>query len=161
MTVRRFIVGFVVMLGIACWMPATSGAESTGEATKVTTAEQSPEIVTLPDSLMGADPHDPEIRLNYASIRFYRARRLLLTDIPAAQLEFKGIEGQLIAALQLSEADEAHPGKQLLRSQSAFMLGDLYWYIFHDSARAKTMYQDALRYFPEHDGASEALKRIQ
>ena len=49
---------------------------------------------------------------------------------------------------------------KLLRSQCAFLLGDVTLHVFNRKDEAKRFYEQALREFPEHDGALTALARL-
>ena len=104
---------------------------------------------------------DAATHLTYASILFYKGRRLLQ---PTSQAEgeaiFKAVEQELQLALELSAQDQNERRRQLVRSQSAHLLGDLYFYVWKDRDKAKAFYEQALQAYPEHDGAREALKRF-
>ena len=105
---------------------------------------------------------DPSTRLTYASILFYQARRLMqIGNQAAAQDAFRRVEHELVIALKNANHEPDLLAQNLVGSQSAFMLGDLYMHVFQDAVKAKQFYQDALKFFPEHDGAIEALKRLQ
>ena len=135
---RQALVAFVIVTGIALLVPPQGGGF----------AEE-------------GESDDASVHLNFASILFYKGRRLLQTgDATAGGAVFKVIEQELQLALQLSEHDPNERRRQLLRSQSAYLLGDVNLFVFKDHEKAKAFYEEALRYFPEHDGAIEALKRF-
>ena len=105
---------------------------------------------------------DASVHLTYASILFYKGRSLLQAgDREHAERVFKTVEAELRDALRLSEHDEDAQRRGLLRSQSAFLMGDLYFFVFNDAATAKAFYQESLQDFPEHEGAREALKQFE
>ena len=82
-------------------------------------------------------------------------------DQVKTQAAFRQVEGELVEALKDAGQEPNVQARKLVSSQSAFLLGDLYFYVFRDAAKAKRFYQDALQFFPQHDGAIEALKRLQ
>jgi len=105
---------------------------------------------------------DPSAHLNYASILFYKGRRLLQSgDHEGSEAVFKEVEQELLLAARLSDNDTEDLRRRLLKSQCAFLLGDVYLFVFKDRQKAKAAYQDSLGHFPEHDGAREALKRFE
>ncbi len=117
----------------------------------------------LTPSLGGVElsSQDPAAHLSYASILFYKGRRMLGAGATAeGEAIFREIEGELHTALKLADQDQDASGRRLLQSQCAFMLGDIRYFVFHDPLTATEFYREALAYFPEHDGASEALKRL-
>ena len=106
-------------------------------------------------------PDDAATHLTYASILFYKGKRLLQ---PASRAEgeaiFKEVEQELRRALELSAQDPDARRRQLIGSQSAHILGDLYLYVWKNPDKAKAFYEQAVHAYPEHVGAREALKRF-
>ena len=104
---------------------------------------------------------DPSVHLNYASILFYKGRRLFQTgDVEQAKAIFKDVERHLREALRLTAQDQDPVRRQLIESQAAFLLGDVHLFVWSDEPAAKAFYEQALAAYPEHDGAREALKSI-
>lgn len=105
---------------------------------------------------------DPSVHLNYASILFYKGRNLIQAgDKEAGETAFKEVERELRLAMKLSESDTDERRHALLNSQSAFLLGEVYFFVFNDREKAKASYQEALRAIPDHDGALQALQRFE
>jgi hypothetical protein len=105
---------------------------------------------------------DPAVHLNYATILFYKGRgQLGQGQAEAATVTFQEMEAELTLAMTLSEQDADSQRRQLLRSQTAFLLGDLHFFVFKDRDKAKAFYEESVKNFPEHHGAVEALKRFE
>ena len=113
--------------------------------------------VLVPATL--GDSQDAGARLTYASLLFYRDLNLLRDGKPPAEL-FAEVEQELSMVIRLSGAEAQEPGRSLLRSQAAYMLGDVYLYVKKDPVKAKAFYLQAVRYVPEHAAAAAALKRM-
>ena len=62
--------------------------------------------------------------------------------------------------LTLSEPTQEASDVKLVRSQCTFLLGEVTLNVFKDRAEAKQFYEQALREYPEHDGATRALARL-
>ena len=109
-----------------------------------------------------AESSDPSVHLNYASILFYKGRHLFQTggDVENGKVIFKDVERHLREALRLVAQDQDPVRRQLIESQTAFLLGDVYLFVWKDELTARTFYEQALTAYPEHDGAREALKSI-
>jgi hypothetical protein len=104
---------------------------------------------------------DAAVHLTYASIIFYKGRRLLQSgDAAGADAIFRAVEVALHKALELAAKDPDGSRHALLQSQSAFMLGDIALFVRKKPDEARTYYQQALQYYPEHDGAVQALGRL-
>ena len=105
---------------------------------------------------------DSAVHLNYATILFYKGRgQMGQGETDAAKTTFQEAEAELNLAMTLSERDTDDQRRQLLRSQAAFLLGDLHFFVFKDRDKAKAFYQESIKNFPEHSGAVEALKRFE
>jgi len=105
---------------------------------------------------------DPSVHLNYASILFYKGRALMQAgDKEAGDAVFKDVERELRLAMQLAESDTDERRRALLNGQSAFLLGEVYFFVFNDRDKAKASYEEALRSIPDHDGALQALQRFE
>jgi tetratricopeptide (TPR) repeat protein len=105
---------------------------------------------------------DPSVHLNYASILFYKGRSLIQAgEKEAGEAIFEEVERELRLAIKLSESDADERRKALLNSQSAYLLGEVYFFVFGDRDKAKASYQEALRAIPDHDGAIQALQRFE
>ncbi|MBI4004447.1 MAG: hypothetical protein HY353_05435 [Candidatus Omnitrophica bacterium] len=112
----------------------------------------------------GAEIHsdDPAVHLNYATILFYKGRgQMGQGQADAATVTFQEMEAELNLAMTLSERDADDQRRQLLRSQTAFLLGDLHFFVFKERDKAKAFYEESIKNFPEHHGAAEALKRFE
>ena len=116
---------------------------------------------TFPQAVSEIHSDDPSVYLNYASILFYSGQELLRGGKnEEAQTVFRNAEQALHSALQLSEADQDHLRRSLVRSQSSFLLGELNFFVFGDKKKAKTLYEDALKECPKHTAAAAALMRM-
>lgn len=105
---------------------------------------------------------DPSVHLNYASILFYKGRTLIQAgEKEKGEAVFKEVERELLSAMKLAALDTDAQRRALLDGQSAFLLGEVYFFVFNDRDKAKTSYQEALRYVPDHHGALEALQRFE
>jgi hypothetical protein len=104
---------------------------------------------------------DAAAHLTYASIIFYKGRRLLQAgDEAGAGAIFRAVEAALHKALELASKDQDASRRALVQSQSAFMLGDIALFVRKSPEEAKTFYQQSLQYYPEHDGAVQAMGRL-
>jgi hypothetical protein len=140
------VVSVLGLCGLSEWVAAEEQAQQTEQAGKV---------------VQGINSADPSAHLNYASILFYKGRQEMASGDQGMSTEtFKEMEAELLLALQLSESQPDGLERRLLRSQCAFLLGDLQLFIFKDSQKAKTFYQQAVEQFPDHQGAVAALKRL-
>ena len=107
-----------------------------------------------------ASMNDPGLYLNYASLLFYRAQQLLRAGRqPESEALFKEVERELLEVMRLSEHTPGE-GSAIMSSQCAYLLGEIYGYVFKDPQRAQAQYQAALRSYPDHPGALEAMTRI-
>ncbi len=106
------------------------------------------------------DSTDASAHLHYASILFYKARLALAEDEPTGRALFQEVEAELQLASTLSHAISDQVSRSLLRSQCAFLRGDLSLYITGDPEKAQAYYQESLRNFPDHAGAAGALERL-
>jgi hypothetical protein len=153
------------MASVGVWILVTLGVAPVGAAAEesVGAAAQEPAPSAGPlTSPAGIQSEDPSAHLQYASILFYRGRQLLspLGDREAALAVFRVVEAELLEARRLSEQHPDGVERRLLRSQCAFLLGDLHFFVFEDHALAQAFYQESLEQFPDHAGALEALKRF-
>ena len=146
--------GLLSLLG-AGGLPAADKAQAPLE-------QSLPAPVAVPSmSGVNLSSADPTVHLNYASILFYKGRRLMQEgNLASGEAVFREVEGELHQALTLAEQDPDASGRAILQSQSTFMLGDIAYFVHHNGKQAVEFYRQALTYFPQHDGASEALKRL-
>ena len=147
---QRAVVQTIVVMVMICNPVAAWAADSA-----------QPDQPPVAQPAFSSEGLSPAARLTYASILFYRARRLMGSNDQEKTLEaFLRVQSELNRVLK-DVAQEPDPKtRALVSSQSAFMLGDLFTYVFRDAAKAKASYQDAVKFFPEHDGATEALNRL-
>lgn len=104
---------------------------------------------------------DPHALLTYASVRFYQGQvELRAGQQEAANATFREVERALAQAIVQSDQQPDGASRRLLRGQAAYLLGDLYLYVFQDRDMAKTFYEAALRYVPTHAPATNALGRL-
>ena len=160
----------VTLAGMALLCP---GLHLPGEAADEKTPSTSPSIHDVlgnaeqgKDSSSAAvpaiDSRDATTHLTFATILFYRGLRLMRTGEPeAARVVFFAIEKELLMASRLADTDQDDRRRGLVKSQCAYLLGDLAAFVLVDKDKAKAFYQEALTYFPEHDGAREALKHLE
>jgi len=105
---------------------------------------------------------DPAVHLNYATILFYKGRgQMGQGETDAAKATFREVQAELELAMKLSEQDPDDMRRQLLRSQAAFLLGDVSLFVLKDRDKAKAFYEESIKHFPQHAGAVEALKRFE
>jgi hypothetical protein len=161
---RRQAVAWLLMLVIMGRARAAAEEGSTSKAQEPVTLgaqmSRSSAETAPPISILASD--DPVTHMTFATILFYRAKRLMQSGDPvAATVVFKMIETELLAALELPGLDKDPDSLNLGRSQSAFLLGDLALHVQKDPERARAYYQQALQFFPNHDGASQALQFIE
>lgn len=104
---------------------------------------------------------DGATHLAYATILFYKSRDLMAQGKrDEAQGVFMEVGQALRTALKRTESGPDTLGRALVRSQAAFMLADLSFYVFQDPAGAKTFYEESLRAISDHAGAQRALDRL-
>jgi hypothetical protein len=146
----RLLLSLVVLLAILA--PTVRSEEPSTQ----TAQEQ-----VLPQALSDIHSDDPSVYLNYATIMFYNGQQLLRGGkSEEAQTVFRHSEEALHVALQRSEADPDRLRRSLVRSQASFLLGELNFFVLGDKAKAKTLYEDALRECPQHAAAVAALARV-
>ncbi len=107
-------------------------------------------------------PQEPLAHLNYGTILFKVGQRAL----QAGQTEqgtamFRDAEKALQTALRLAKSESDPVRRKQFKSQAAFLLGDMQFYVFKDKARAKRYYQETLWYDPQHPGALAARERFE
>jgi hypothetical protein len=115
----------------------------------------------LPVSEGSPCSQDAAEQLNYASILFYKARRVLTTDRAAGEAIFREVEAALRRALELAAAQPDTLSRALLQSQCAYMLGDIALFVRRDADSAMESYRLALQHYPEHDGAEQAMQWLK
>jgi hypothetical protein len=104
---------------------------------------------------------DPHALLTYASVHFYQGQvELRDSQTEAAEATFREVERALTRAILRSELEPDGAPRRLLRGQAAYLLGDLYAYVFKDLDAAKAFYEAALRHVPTHVPATNALGRL-
>ena len=120
------------------------------------------DALDAPDDAPDAEwPEDPHALLTYASVRFYQGQAELRDSQPeAAEATFREVERALTRAILRSELEPDGASRRLLRGQAAYLLGDLYAYVFKDLDVAKAFYEAALRHVPTHAPATNALGRL-
>ena len=131
-------------------------AVGVGLCAGVSGAEDAP----APHGDEAAQSGDPGRQLTYASVMFYEAKSLLGNDREQGLAMFRQIERLLNEALRLTEQGGG-PGTNVLRSQSAFMLGQIYQNVFQNPGTAEQQYLAALAAFPGHFGAAQALGKLR
>jgi len=164
MRIRRLVWGTLLMLlSLGCPHHAFSDEAVAPEPQTLTLLKEAhvTDGVAPPTDAQGIVSEDPSVHLNYATILFYKGLGLWRSDQTAGEAILKGVERELTSAIRLSASDTDEPRRNLLRSQCAYLLGDLYTFAFKEPAHAKAFYQQAVRYFPEHTAAVAALKRFE
>ena len=144
----RLLTGMIAGLGLIgpvigwCEEPATPAPAADGYVSPVTS-------------------QDGAAHLNYASILFYKAGATLQQDPQTGQRLFGEVEAELQMALSLSEAAPDDVARSLLRSQTSYLLGELAFHVHHDKAKAKVLYQDALKYYAGHGAAAASMIKLE
>lgn len=104
-------------------------------------------------------PEEPDIHMNYASVLFVKGQQILQAgDKENGRAIFNEIENELLLAIKLYKDKPSKDKDNSSKAQCAFLLGDIYFYVYEDKDKAKALYQKALEYYPEHSGAMESLK---
>lgn len=159
-TVLVTVTGLFHMAAGAQFVRAESADPAAGASASLAASAQ-PAGRSLPKSLNELVNEDPAACLDYATILFYKARDLMAEGKrDEAQAVFMEVGQALRAVLQRAESRPESVGRALVRSQAAFMLGDLSLYVFQDPAGAKTFYEQSLRDITDHAGARRALDRL-
>ena len=115
----------------------------------------------MPKSVSELSNEDAGACLSYATILFYKSRDLMTQGkSEEAQAVFMEVNQALQTALQRSESGADTLSRALVRSQVAFMLGDLSFYVFKDPMRAKAFYEQSVHAIADHAGARRALERL-
>ncbi len=162
MTARRRSMGVCLTVGIMALLgPAQRGAAEDAGAEALTLLQagaiKDAATVTSP----AAAEEDPSVHVNVASILFYKGIGLLRSgNTPEGETVFRTVEQELLTAIRLSERDASANRRNLLRGQCAFLLGDVYSFVFPNPTTAKAFYQQSVRYVPDHAAAANALKRL-
>ena len=137
--------------------PAAGVAALTQQAAR---AKNPDEAVALLKQAMGLAPEEPGVHMNYASVLFKTGQAILATGKKEdGRVVFREVEKELLAALRLAKNEPDPVHRAQLRSQSNFLLGDITMYVFTNKEKAKSYYQEALWYDPQHPGALEARQR--
>lgn len=154
--------GVCLAVGIAaCLGPARRGWAEDAGAGALTLLQASTITDAAALTPAAATEEDPSVHLNTASILFYKGIGLLRGgNKPESETVFRGVEHELLAAIRLSEHDANAHRRNLLRGQCAYLLGDVYSFVFPNPTTAKAFYQQSIRYVPDHTAAVEALKRL-
>jgi tetratricopeptide (TPR) repeat protein len=106
-------------------------------------------------------PKEPDMHMNYASVLFIKGQQFFQFGFnDNAKKVFKETEDELITAIKLYKSNPSKDINDRSKSQCYFLLGDIYYYVYENKMRAKSLYQKAIEYNPEHAGAAEALKKI-
>ena len=112
-------------------------------------------------ALAAVAENDPSVHLSTATILFYKGIDLSRGGRkPEADAIFREVEQELLTAIRLSEHDANPHRRNLLSSQCAYLLGDLYAFVFANPTTAKAFYQQSVRYVPDHTAAINALQRM-
>ena len=106
-------------------------------------------------------PEEPDIHMNYASVLFVKGQRLFQSRYnESAKAIFSEVEDELMVAIKLYEKNQLKDKDDHSKAQCYFLLGDIYYYVYEDNQKAKSLYQKALEYNPNHTGAAGALEKI-
>ena len=109
-------------------------------------------------------PEFPDSHLNYGSLLFAEGNLVYERgNRKAGKTIFRQAEAELLLAIQLAEAKKVNQywdidEKKMTIAQSYFLLGDIYYYVYRDKAKAKILYQNAVKHKPDHPFALRALK---
>ena len=155
----------VMIAAIAACSPISAAAESSAESPQSAAAPSASApatpAVALPKSIDELPNESAAVCLDYATILFYKARALLFQGKgDEAKAEFQNVGDALRAAMKRSEHDPDNVARALVRSQAAFMLGDLSFFVFKDRDGAKALYEESLHAISDHAGAQAALSRL-
>ncbi|MDP2905858.1 MAG: hypothetical protein Q8O22_06125, partial [Candidatus Omnitrophota bacterium] len=103
------------------------------------------------------EPKNGLPHMNYGSMLLVRGQMLLKEGkTEEAKSILKEAEKELLSAIQQSGTATVDA---ITKGQSAFLLGDIYCFIYKDGIKAKEFYKKSLEYFPKHDMAKYALAR--
>jgi tetratricopeptide (TPR) repeat protein len=102
-------------------------------------------------------PNDPIAHMNYANVLMVIARNLEPQGGNAALQRYQEAEASWFSALSLIELQN---GKEALRAQCLFKLGEIHEYAYADTKKAAEFYEKALRLNPNHPSAREALAQV-
>lgn len=103
-------------------------------------------------------PEDPLLHMNYGSMLFTHGQLIFESDNKQeAKPIFNEAEREFNLAISLFKDDEL--GKAI-KSQCSFLLGDIYFHVYNDKEKAKSLYKKALEYDPRHSGAINALNKV-
>lgn len=74
----------------------------------------------------------------------------------------KDAEKVLLLAIELFRDEEhfADERYKIIKSNTYFLLGEIYFYPFADKDKAKVFYENALELYPKHPGALSAMKNF-
>lgn len=155
----------VLLLGTLCSLHAVPPAAAETQTEQLTRqgleAATPEEAVGFMKQALDLAPQEPLANLNYGTVLFKAGQRAL----QAGQTEqgtamFRDAEKALQAALRLAKGESNPALRKQCKSQAAFLLGDIQFYVFKDKARAKRYYQETLWYDPRHPGALAARERF-
>lgn len=104
-------------------------------------------------------PDDPLWHMKFGSILFKIGEVIFKAGLlKEGNMIFREAEKELLLAIKFFRETDAE--EKLFIGHSYFLLGDAYYYVFEDKDKAKTHYRNALKHYPEHPGAAEAMKRF-
>lgn len=154
---KIFVLSLAVLLVTAAVCSADEQANLTGnEGLMLIQKGQMDEGLKLMKKATGMAPEDAGWHMNYGSMLFAKGQQMFETGLKEeARGVFKDAENELLAAVKLFGQADAMPV-----SQCYFLLGDIYFYVHEDKARAKAFYQQSLDHYPQHGGSLEAMKRV-
>jgi tetratricopeptide (TPR) repeat protein len=106
-------------------------------------------------------PKEPDMHMNYATVLFVKGQQFFqFGHNDKTKKIFKEAQDELITAIKLYKARPDRDIKDSSKSQCYFLLGDIYYYIYKNDTRAKSLYMRSLEYNPKHAGSLEAIKRL-
>ena len=105
-------------------------------------------------------PQTTEALLNAATLLFYRAQEMMRNSEDQAQAHAMFTETQRVLTIALEAPAQAGEAGRIAKSQCAFLLGQLAQFVWQDPEQARTRYNEALQYFPEHPATIRALQQL-
>ncbi len=101
-----------------------------------------------------AAPEDASWHMNYGSMLMMRAQKSGGEEVTRL---CKESEAELKKAVGLLTGEKDN----ILRAQCYFLIGDIYFYPYQKPVEAKPYYEKALKEYPGHGGAMQAMARYE
>ncbi len=148
-------------IGLLSAPSAWSASEEVAQLMQAAARTKNPEeALALLKRAAELSPEEPSVQVNYGSLLFKKGQAILAAGKKEdGRVVFREVEKTLLSALRLAKYESDSLRRAQLKSQCNFLLGEASFFVFSNKEKAKSYYQEALWYDPQHPGALEARTR--